>query len=140
MDFNEVSHRLMAFDHLFERADDREKKLLSWGHVPNSLKERYNELMKLYKTKNLTDRINYDNTKLNLLLLDTWFAKHPEKVAGKATETTSLHFPVQIKGTREDVEQMFSFLDKPKAATSKKVKLANAKAKAQKQRLTILSL
>jgi hypothetical protein len=33
----------------------------------------------------------------------TWFAMHPEKVAGKEKVTTSLFFPVKIEGTSDDV-------------------------------------
>jgi hypothetical protein len=39
-----------------------------------------------------------------------YFQLHPEKVAGKEVKTTSRAFPFSIEGTREDVENMFSFL------------------------------
>lgn len=68
---------------------------------------------------------------------NNWFKKHPNKVAGVEIETTSLHFKYQIKGTREDVENMFSFLyQKPK---NKKLRIAKAKAKAFKLKLQLLS-
>ena len=41
-----------------------------------------------------------------LCSLNTWFKIHPEKVAGVENLTTSLHFPVTIKGNREDVERV----------------------------------
>jgi len=34
---------------------------------------------------------------------DNWFKKHPNKIAGIEYTTTSLHFPIQVKGTKEDV-------------------------------------
>jgi len=33
----------------------------------------------------------------------TWFAMHPDKVAGKEEATSSLHFPITIKATKEQV-------------------------------------
>lgn len=37
---------------------------------------------------------------------NTWFVMHPEKVAGEEKLTTSLHFPVTIKGNREDIDSV----------------------------------
>ena len=34
---------------------------------------------------------------------NNWFKKHPEKIAGVEFTTTSIFFPVQVKGTKEDV-------------------------------------
>ena len=34
---------------------------------------------------------------------NTWFNLHPDKVAGKEVLTTSVQFPVSIKGTKEDI-------------------------------------
>lgn len=38
-----------------------------------------------------------------LTSFNTWFAQHPEKVAGEETITTSREFPVTIKGSKEDI-------------------------------------
>lgn len=43
------------------------------------------------------------NLFLKHTLNDSWFSNHPEKIAGIEYETTSLLFPVQVKGTKEDV-------------------------------------
>ena len=54
---------------------------------------------------------NFDNSPLSFVELtqfNTWFKLHPEKVAGTEKLTTSLHFPVTIKGKREDVERVLS--------------------------------
>ncbi len=40
-----------------------------------------------------------------------YFKLHPEKQAGIEKKTTSLAFPYTIEGTKEDVLQMFAFLD-----------------------------
>ncbi|HAA23162.1 MAG TPA: SNF2 family helicase [Cytophagales bacterium] len=37
--------------------------------------------------------------------LDTWYAAHPERIAGTVKTTTSRSFPVTIKGARADVEE-----------------------------------
>lgn len=34
---------------------------------------------------------------------NTWFEMHPEKVCGDQEVTSSIYFPVRIKGTKEDV-------------------------------------
>lgn len=38
-----------------------------------------------------------------LTRFNTWFAMHPEKVCGKEIVTTSIEFPITIKGSREDI-------------------------------------
>jgi len=40
-----------------------------------------------------------------LCSFNTWFAIHPEKVAGTESVTTSINFPITIKGTKEDIER-----------------------------------
>jgi len=40
---------------------------------------------------------------VELCSFSTWFAMHPLKVAGREATTTSLHFPVSIKGDKHDV-------------------------------------
>lgn len=34
---------------------------------------------------------------------NNWFQQHPEKIAGVEFTTTSIFFPIQVKGTKEDV-------------------------------------
>lgn len=38
-----------------------------------------------------------------LTSFNTWFAQHPEKVAGEEIIATSREFPVTIKGSKEDI-------------------------------------
>ena len=38
-----------------------------------------------------------------LTRFNTWFAMHPEKVCGKEVITTSREFPIQVRGTKEDI-------------------------------------
>lgn len=41
-----------------------------------------------------------------------WFDAHPEKIAGTPEISSSLMFPVKIKGTRQDVDRMFANINK----------------------------
>jgi hypothetical protein len=63
---------------------------------------------------------------------NTWFALHPDKVAGKEVITSSREFPLTIKGSKEDISQCiektladdFSFsLELKKRASMAKLKL-----------------
>lgn len=38
---------------------------------------------------------------------NTWYEQHPEKVAGTMVGSSSFYFPVLVKGTKKDVENMF---------------------------------
>jgi hypothetical protein len=38
-----------------------------------------------------------------LTRFNTWFTMHPGKVCGKEIVTTSIEFPITIKGSREDI-------------------------------------
>jgi RNase P/RNase MRP subunit p30 len=63
---------------------------------------------------------------------DNWFKKHPEKIAGKEYKTTSLHFPIQVKGTKEDVlrvTQMQTDID-----------ILKLRSRSRKRRIQILAL
>jgi hypothetical protein len=49
---------------------------------------------------------SFDSDPLNfaeLTRFNTWFAMHPEKICGKEIVTTSIEFPITIKGNREDI-------------------------------------
>lgn len=57
-----------------------------------------------------------------------WFEKHPEKIAGVEFETTSIFFPIQIKGTKEDVLRVTGVGQDPDK--EKRLRIAKARAKA----------
>ncbi|PTX60232.1 hypothetical protein C8N46_107239 [Kordia periserrulae] len=56
---------------------------------------------------------------------DNWFKQHPEKIAGKEYVTTSLYFPVMVKGTKQDVLRVTKMNEKSK---ENKIRIAKAKA------------
>lgn len=54
---------------------------------------------------------------------DNWFKMHPEKIAGVEFESTSFHFPIQVKGKPEDVLRVTGM-----NKTNDSLKIAKAKA------------
>lgn len=65
---------------------------------------------------------------------DNWFKKHPEKIAGIEYHTSSIFFPIQVKGTKEDVLRVTGMMLNSKPDT-RKLEIAKAKAKALKIKL-----
>jgi hypothetical protein len=65
---------------------------------------------------------------------DSWFKKHPEKIAGVEFESTSFYFPIQVRGTKEDVLRVVKINSN---APNKKLSIAKAKAKALKIKLIL---
>lgn len=84
-----------------EKNNDR--VLLRNGFIPEGLQERFKELLK--------DQPPKDNKPLSFAALcsfNTWFAMHPEKVAGTEHVTTSREFPLMVKGTKEEIIEIIS--------------------------------
>jgi hypothetical protein len=50
---------------------------------------------------------------------NTWFEMHPDKVFGKEIVTTSVQFPISIKGNRATIEEGFARFIKPVADAAK---------------------
>jgi hypothetical protein len=126
--------RIEALKHLYMiEKDDKGKRYLRMGtdlYKPNELESYTAKFAK-----------NFDNSPLNFVELtqfNTWFKLHPEKVAGTEKLTTSLHFPVTIKGKREDVERVLK-VKNPKP-TSNDIALAEAEAEAEIELLNLLKL
>ena len=78
-------------------------ELLKQGFVHPDIKERFESRIGSY----LKLGIKVSDAPLSFVekcSFNTWFAMHPEKVAGKELVTTSINFPITIKGTKEDIE------------------------------------
>lgn len=73
-----------------------------------------------------------------LCSFNTWFAMHPEKVAGTETVTTSINFPVTIKGTKDDIIETVS--GSLSAHHDDRVRVAKARAAAKLKLLELLKL
>ena len=65
------------------------------------------------------------NDFVNITSNDNWFKQHPEKIAGVEFKTTSIFFPIQVKGTKADVLRVTGMMN----STNKNIILAKAKMK-----------
>ncbi len=102
------------------------------------LKKVDRDLYDVYRREAFKEEIS-SNDFVTLTTYSSWFEVHPEKVAGHYEATTSQIFPIKVKGTRKDVEEMFYkvSLDNEEATTKQKAKV---KALAITMRLRLLKL
>lgn len=63
---------------------------------------------------------------------DHWFKLHPQKIAGVEYKTTSLHFPIQVKGTKADVLRVTGMSKQPNDLA--------LKSKSRRRRIRLLQL
>ncbi len=68
---------------------------------------------------------------------DNWFKQHPEKIAGVEFTTTSIYFPIQVKGTKADVLRVTGMTNQK---SNKDLQLAKAKMKMAQAKLKLLEL
>ncbi len=97
--------RIKAIAHLIGQNPVNQEKnndriLLRNGYIPENLKEQSEKL--------IADAIPTENTNLPLSFVeicsfDTWFAMHPEKIAGTEFVTTSREFPIMVRGTKDEI-------------------------------------
>ena len=76
-----------------------------------------------------------------LCSFNTWFAMHPEKIAGKELLTTSREFPIGIKGTKEDVIRVVggtASKETNKNDQQNRIRIAKAKAQAKIKLLKLI--
>jgi len=105
------------------------------GHVPEHLKEDFEIDLKAHQTSDESPLSFAEITRFN-----TWFAMHPEKVCGTEKVTSSLEFPLTIKGNITDaVAQIRKEIKTKGTSTDKTISLAKAKAKALKLKLQLLN-
>lgn len=71
---------------------------------------------------------------------NTWFYLHPEKIAGTEHLTTSREFPVNIKGSKEDIINTIKAGIKSNPDKEKRIRIAKAKAAAKLKLLEIMNL
>lgn len=93
--------RIEAINYFISK-NGKEKKSLQNGFVPESIKKDFQKWIDENKVS--------DDKPLSfseITTYSTWFDMHPEKVAGEMIESTSLYFPVKVKGNRNDVEKLF---------------------------------
>jgi superfamily II DNA or RNA helicase len=76
------------------------RELLKNGFIHEKIKDAFDKKIKAIA---LPGDKGEPLTFTELTSLSTWFAMHPEKIAGKEIVTTSFHFPLEIEGTKEDI-------------------------------------
>lgn len=99
--------RIAAIRNLSIEAEGQDKKILMCGVVPFGYEERMDEEIARLKDSQPKDPL----TLTEMTTFNTWYQMHPEKVAGEMKQSSSIMFPVSVKGNLFDVEKMFSFLD-----------------------------
>jgi len=112
-------------------------ELLKQGFIHPDLKERFESRAESFAKLGIKVS-EAPLTFAELCSFNTWFAIHPEKVAGTEAVTTSINFPITIKGTKEDIERTISKgIEKDK---DKRIRIAQAKATAKLKILNLLKL
>ena len=112
-------------------------ELLKQGFVHPDLKERFESRIESFSKLG----IKVSDAPLSfteLCSFNTWFAIHPEKVAGTELVTTSINFPITIKGTKEDIENTIT--KGLKEDKQKRIRIAQAKATAKLKLLQLVEL
>lgn len=107
--------RISAIEELIQSIDaDRDEKnndrtIFRYGVFPDGYDEETIVSQKM-KSQHFSDSaLSFEEfSKFN-----TWFAMHPEKVAGIQHITASREFPISIKGTKEDILKTIKISKKP---------------------------
>jgi hypothetical protein len=138
--------RIALIDKLLSGGSDTGEKnnayvLLRNGLIPGQL---LNSKSEETAVNQIMQESNFTETPLSFSEItrwNTWFAMHPEKVAGTEVVTTSFEFPIAIKGTKENIINVltpdFAMQD---MARQKRIRIANAKAKAKLKLLELLKV
>lgn len=112
-------------------------ELLKQGFVHPLIRERFDSRIESFSKLGIKlSELPLSFTEL--CSFNTWFAIHPEKVAGTELVTSSINFPITIKGTKEDIEiAITKSLENDK---DKRVRIAQAKAAAKLKLLLLVEL
>ena len=110
--------------------------LLRNGFIPLALSGRFEKILEETFLRQM-----HNNNPLSCVekcSFNTWFAMHPEKIAGIEVVTTSREFPIMIKGTKEDILQTIgSGLNNAK---DKRLRIVKAQAAAKLKLLELIKL
>lgn len=93
---------LMQIDHEDNGGDCL--RLLKSGFVPERYIEQLNKLIE----QRVDEQSKSPLEDIEKTSSNTWFAIHPEKVAGVMEQTSSLMFPLRCNGTRSQIVDMFN--------------------------------
>lgn len=84
-----------------DTGDKKDRALLRNGLIPEALEEKFKTIFD-YEFK-LGFALNEPLSFTEITSFNTWFVMHPEKICGKETVTTSIEFPITVKGTKEEI-------------------------------------
>lgn len=110
-------------------------ELLKQGYVHTDIQKRFESRARSF-TKLGINVSDAPLTFTELCSFNTWFAMHPEKVAGKEIVTTSINFPITIKGTKEDIERAIN--NDSQDEKQKRIRIAKAKAEVKLKFIKLL--
>jgi len=134
--------RLAAFKQIIqeEAGGDRDEKnnhlvILRNGVIPGGFEKRLNSLIKEKQKDFSNSELSFDE----ITRFNTWFKIHPEKIAGTEVITSSIEFPIKIKGKEEDIIQTVTPSVVPDNK-DKRIRMAKAKAIARKRSLELMKI
>ena len=96
---------------------DENNKFFRNGFVPKNAQSLIDKRIKHF----ISDVNNNPLSFAEITSYSTWFAMHPEKMAGVESESTSRAFPVKLKGNKKDIENMFASVFSAKVSDESEV-------------------
>jgi hypothetical protein len=136
--------RISAFHYFISNGGESKERnspneLLKYGVIHPDIADEFEK----YLTK-LCAEYTFSELPLTfteLCSFNTWFAMHPEKIAGKEIITTSREFPIGIKGTKEDVIRVVggtASKETNKNNQQNRIRIAKVKAQAKIKLLKLI--
>lgn len=127
--------RISAILHVLSDNRGRKEKtspeeLLKYGYVHEDIQHEINDYIEQ------SDESNSPLSFTEKTSFNTWFAMHPEKIAGQELLTTSREFPITIKGTKEDIIRTIQNTTKQ----NNRVRIAKIQAQAKIKLLNLLTI
>lgn len=128
--------RMKALKNVASRySGELEERYLMQGFVPHNLRDEVNQ--ELQKVKS-----NFDRSPLTFTEMTSgasFYEANPSRIAGNQRMSSSIFFPVQVQGTKQDVlDTVNHILTTPKTTTKEhKMKKAKAKLAARKRKLKL---
>jgi len=136
--------RISAFRYFISQGGESKERnspneLLKYGVIHPDIADEFEK----YLTRLVAEYTFSDLplTFTELCSFNTWFAMHPEKIAGKELLTTSREFPIGIKGTKEDVIRVVggtASKETNKNDQQNRIRIAKAKAQAKIKLLKLI--
>jgi len=104
--------------------DEKNRRLFRNGFIPERYQSEFSKSLSVG-----TDGISKEPLSFaEITSYSTWFAMHPEKMAGYEKEASSIQFPVKLIGNRKDIEAMIAkvFPDEKKDSEAEALAMAIA--------------